>query len=452
MKTRIFRLLFISITLILTALFVAGQARPVYCENEVDVVTTAILQRTNSGYWLEWIESLSGAQYVSINGQETIITSRYSPAMFDGYPNARAFEYVLEQVRSWYPSDQIDIHEYQTYFDGRNRIWKNLIVTIPGTVSPGEVVILSAHLDSVIYSDYSPYLTAPGAEDNGSGSAALLEAARLFRGYRFERTIKIIWFTGEEQGLRGSRAYVNERDIRGVVGVINLDMFGYDSDNDFCFELHVGNKESSQAIGEVFARAARKFSPSLTWDTIKYPMNYSDHASFLEKGIGAIEILENFHNDQIEGGCIGQDKNPHYHKYTDTTDKLNVESGFAIVRAALAAVIDLAKPVRACLENRPVILSISQHPLSLLVSWSQSPGADHYELYRSIVNCSEASEKIADLSHPQFLDGLFPDQQILYYQVVGIAQGGGCVSLPSECRSGVLATAPYHSFISQIWK
>ena len=58
-----------------------------------------------------------------------------------------------------------------------------------------------------IPTSFDPWHLAPGAEDNASGSAALLEAARLFNRYRFERTLQIIWFTGEEQGLLGSLAF-----------------------------------------------------------------------------------------------------------------------------------------------------------------------------------------------------------------------------------------------------
>ena len=114
---------------------------------------------------------------------------------------------------------------------------QNIIATFPGTVHPEEVVILSAHFDST---STNPFWLAPGAEDNASGTVALLEAARILRYYRFDRTLKLIWFNAEEQGLYGSAAYVADHPTANIIGVVNLDMFGYDSNSDGCFELHVG--------------------------------------------------------------------------------------------------------------------------------------------------------------------------------------------------------------------
>ena len=131
--------------------------------------------------------------------------------MFSGNPSARAFNYLLETTRSWYPDEQILVQDY-TIIDeeGIGYTWKNLIITLPGVELENEIVILSAHLDST--SEVDPKSIAPGAEDNGSGAAALLEAARVLRGKSFQRTIQIAWFTGEEQGLLGSRAFVEMLD------------------------------------------------------------------------------------------------------------------------------------------------------------------------------------------------------------------------------------------------
>jgi len=81
-----------------------------------------------------------------------------------------------------------------------------------------------------------------------------MEAARLFRFYKFDRTIKLIFFTGEEQGLWGSEAYVSDHpaEMDSIIGVVNLDMFGYDNDKDMCIELHVGTRTDSNMVGTCF--------------------------------------------------------------------------------------------------------------------------------------------------------------------------------------------------------
>ncbi len=109
---------------------------------------------------------------------------------------------------------------------------------------------MTAHLDST---SNKPQTEAPGAEDNASGVSALMEAARLFRYYKFDRTIKIIFFTGEEQGLHGSFAYTEDfrHESDNMLGVVNLDMFGYDADRDYCMELHVAQCRNQMLLGIV---------------------------------------------------------------------------------------------------------------------------------------------------------------------------------------------------------
>jgi leucyl aminopeptidase len=303
----------------------------------------AMLENTSAGRWLDWIEQLSGAKPVRIAGQETRITTRYSPSMFNGAENARAFDWLLEQVQQWYPEDQIEVQPFQVEFGNQAETWKNLIITIPGNTYPDEIVILSAHLDST---SEIPTESAPGAEDNGSGSATLIEAARLFQNVAFEHTLKIIWFTGEEQGLLGSRAFIRQADPDAIVGVVNLDMFGYDSDDDRCFELHVGTLPDSQRIGECFTRSINAYNLDLTYDYIQEEaIDLSDHGSFWQEKVGAIEVLEDLFEHNQPRGCPASDPNPYYHSTNDIVENLNPETAFAIVQAGIATAAGLAVPV-----------------------------------------------------------------------------------------------------------
>ena len=77
----------------------------------------------------------------------------------------------------------------------------NVIAELPGSVTPDEIVTVCGHYDST---SPSPTTNAPGADDNGTGTAATLQAARIMAGYEFERTLRFIAFSGEEQGLYGS--------------------------------------------------------------------------------------------------------------------------------------------------------------------------------------------------------------------------------------------------------
>lgn len=310
-------------------------------------VTAGMLSETSPERWIDWIEKLSGAEPVSIEGKETRITTRYSPAMFSANPSARAFDYLIETIRDWYQDDQVLVQDYTIINDeGIEYTWKNLIITLPGAERGNEIVILSAHLDST--SEMDPQSLAPGAEDNGSGTAALLEAARVFRGKNFRRTIQVVWFTGEEQGLLGSRAFVETLEqSKTIVGVVNLDMFGFDSDNDRCFELHVGMLPQSDVVGQCFIDSTTAYHLDLPrFDYLTDDAtNASDHGRFWDAGIGAVEVLEDMEAQGLPNGCPASDPNPGYHSPDDTVDKINPHSGIAIVRAAIATISALAGPL-----------------------------------------------------------------------------------------------------------
>jgi Zn-dependent M28 family amino/carboxypeptidase len=279
-----------------------------------------------------------------VGSQTTTITTRGNFSMFSGQENALAYPYILQTLQEWYPHTWIEEDEYHFTYFSSPYTWKNLVLTLPGETRPHEMVILSAHLDST--SPTSSQL-APGADDNAGGAAALLEAARVFQTLHFERTIRLIWFTGEELGLVGSSAYMKDHPTSNIVGVINMDMFSYDSDNDHCFELHVGTLPQSDAVGQCFAQTIAAHQIPLKFDYINSPhaLSSSDHGSFWAANVGAVEVGENFLTYGTPGGCVGADQNPNYHKATDTIEFLNLEYGFAITQAALATVYAMAGPV-----------------------------------------------------------------------------------------------------------
>jgi len=301
--------------------------------------------------WTYWIELLSGEKPVQMNGETYTILSRFNEAMFSEDPNARADDFILGQLRQWGYQDNVDLfeQEYDPIIMDYEGTWKNIIVVIPG-MDPNlshEQVLLTGHFDST--SIGKPDERAPGADDNGSGTAALLEAAKILRGVPFKRTLKIIFFSGEEQGLFGSQAYVSHyRDeLEDIVGVLNLDMFGYDADNDRCFEIHVGWMPESHLIGGCLADIIENYEVDLSFEYIvRDAIGASDHASFWNRNVGAIEVLENFRGNDIPNVCGERDLNPNYHTEDDLISAMNLDTGHAIAKAAIAAVARLAEPIR----------------------------------------------------------------------------------------------------------
>ncbi len=306
-----------------------------------------MLNHTGQDAWAAWVNKLSGVEPVVIGGEPAVIATRYSYAMFTGQANARAFDYVLEQVRAWVPDSQIEIDDYP-YADAEHTYtWKNLIVTLPGSTRANEIVVLSAHLDSTVVREGNALEAAPGADDNATGAAALLEAVRLFSHYRFERTLKLIFFSGEENGLAGSRAYVADHPTDAIVAVLNMDMFGFDSNGDRCFELHVGVIPGAEEIGQTFVQSIQEYNLDLRYDFLRATAtDRSDHTAFWEKGVPAITVIQNFFEDGLADGCQGVDGTPWYHRPGDTVDKISLAYGYDIARASLITAAKLAVPQR----------------------------------------------------------------------------------------------------------
>ncbi|MDR3577547.1 MAG: M28 family metallopeptidase [Anaerolineaceae bacterium] len=301
-----------------------------------------ILDRTSLPLWASWIAELSGTRPAIVGFSSFSIQTRNSFPTFMNVPTAEGFDFVLAQVLTWVNPSQVEIEPFVNRDHGLSHTWKNLIVTLPGTLYPDQSVLMTAHLDS---RSESSWVRAPGADDNASGVAALLEALRVMHTQHFDRTVRFIFFSGEEQGLYGSQAYVASYSTSGILGVINMDMYGYDGDNDQCFELHVGRLAASDQIGKCIDTALQTYQPNLKRDYLTgNALRDSDHAPFRDKQVGAVMVTENFSYQTQLGGCRGQDRNPYYHSTADTLAHMNLPYGFEIFRVSLASLASMAGP------------------------------------------------------------------------------------------------------------
>ncbi len=212
-----------------------------------------------------------------------------------------------------------------------NGMAPNIIADLEGVTEPDRIVIICGHFDST---SLQPETLAPGADDNGTGSAAVLQAARILSRYHFERTIRFICFSGEEQGLYGSQAYAAYADDEAldVEAVYNFDMIGYVDTPPENLEC-VGNAASA-AIVDHFIQSAQLYTDLLVNRRIDGSIQQSDHAPFWSRGFPAFLGIEDSPLNY-----------PHYHKITDTADKIS--SGFftQTTRAAVAAVAGLSVPI-----------------------------------------------------------------------------------------------------------
>ena len=217
----------------------------------------------------------------------------------------------------------------------------NVVAQIPGLgPSADEVVILCAHLDS--------WHLAEGALDNGTGSAAILEAARALAHLDWQpnRTVRFVWFMGEEHGLYGSKAYVEEHvgELDDIVAVINVDMpgaprqfatFGHPEIVDFLLRLR--NELAGFALSAEIANA--------TWTA-------SDHAAFMKQGVCALAL----------SGDLGPGVK-YYHSTGDTYEQVDLRG--TTQSAAVLAV--LVRRLADCPE-RPTV-RFDPEELDLEMGW-----------------------------------------------------------------------------------
>lgn len=226
--------------------------------------------------------------------------------------------------------------------------WKNVIATKPGALNPNQQVIICGHYDS--RSEIS-LVRAPGADDNGSGTIGVLEAARLMANRQFERTIKFCLWSGEEQGLYGSAAYAEEAYHRGdsIIGVFNFDMIAYDGNGDGSAELHCGTGQSSQALGNLFNTAVADYSINLAPDIISSgATGASDHASFWDYGYPAFLGIEDYSSDF----------NPYYHTTGDNMTHITQVFFLNFTKALVASSATFAVPFVSGIDSSGAISGI----------------------------------------------------------------------------------------------
>lgn len=257
------------------------------------------------------VRQLSGDTSVVINGQPHTFTTRYAGST----QNQLATDFIAAKFTEYGYTPEI-----QFFNDGTGQ---NVIATKTGTLYPDKYYIVSAHYDSYNYHDQE---NAPGADDNASGTAAMLEAARLFYDIPSKYSIKFIAFDEEESGLLGSNYFASQASQSGMVieGVINLDMLGYTSDTSYMYDLCT--EDDNAQLGLDFEASAGYYYPHLI--TYKDNCNGSDQYSFWLFDYPAIGVIE-----------AHSDFNPDYHSSQDLISNFNLYYYFSLARTAYSTLL-----------------------------------------------------------------------------------------------------------------
>ncbi|MBK9358777.1 MAG: M28 family peptidase [Bacteroidales bacterium] len=208
----------------------------------------------------------------------------------------------------------------------------NVIAVKTGTVYPDEYVVIGGHYDS-----YTGSSSAPGADDNASGTCGVMEVARILGPYTFDRTIIFCAFSGEEYGLYGSEAYAAwcESQDMNILGYMNMDMIGYLKAGD---PIHTDMiaPASAQSLVDFYTNVVNLYLPEFTVSTGTLLGGDSDHTSFNNHGFKGIFPFED-----------SQDYSPYIHTTNDVvgTSVNNFEQVGVFTKAMVAATISLADMV-----------------------------------------------------------------------------------------------------------
>jgi len=256
-----------------------------------------IISQVNIDSLTKYVEELSGEVPVIVNGQEYVIHSRHS-----SYPgNMIAADYLSQKLESFGLTP-----EHLNY----TTVGRDVYAVQTGTDYPEQKYIICAHYDSM---PEGP--VAPGADDNASGCAAVLEAARILSQYTAKYTVIYAFWDEEELGVLGSSAWANYAFNNQwiITGVINIDMIGWDSDDDGKLWVNTRDIGNSVMMADKAVEINNLYQLGLDPQVLN-PGYGSDNLPFWYYGFSAIGVEE----------LYGTDWNDYYHTTGDKIDKFNL--------------------------------------------------------------------------------------------------------------------------------
>jgi hypothetical protein len=284
-----------------------------------------------------FVRELSGNVPTIVNGQSITIVSRHK----NNSANELAKDYIKQKLQSYGITTTI-----QNFSSTGN----NVLGTQLGTQYPNKKFIICAH-----YDDMPSGSIAPGADDNASGTAAVIEAARILSQYSFPYTIVYALWDEEEQGLIGSNYYATQaRNVNdSIMGVINMDMIAYDSNNDGIVNIHNRAVANSVELYQKMTEVNLQYGINLTIVSYNPGSTYSDHASFWSKNYGAILLIED-----------DNDFNAYYHTTSDLVQYFNQPYYTKSAKLAIGTFATLAFNLNLEINHTPIASMTQSQPIT----------------------------------------------------------------------------------------
>jgi hypothetical protein len=306
------------------------------------------------------------------------------------------------------------------YVQGWSRGYAPNVVAIRrGTTRPNEIVLVGGHYDSISRLGKE----APGADDNASGTAAVLECARVLCGSRFESTVQFAAFSAEELGLFGSTAYAahlyyNNDDL---IAMVNVDMIGYRAGSDRRDLDVISNAASGWLRDAAFAAAALHVPELPLVDGAYAGSATSDHVSFWGTGYSALGLFED-----------SQSSSPYIHTSEDVFGTSYNDDVLATLstRVAVALLATLAVPATTPIWVQD--LALQESGGGIAISWRLAveavPNVLDIRVQRAAASAGPYSDRSAALSpaiamHWVDRDAPASGETVWYRLVVRLASG-----------------------------
>ncbi len=276
-----------------------------------DEKIATVINDTNLDSLIKCLRIIAGEDSVIFNGTKQLFRNRNqnnNHAVAD-YLKFRLSHYGLE-----------------TYLQEFNTNGRNVLGIQRGLLYPNTYYMICAHYDTV--TDYA-------ADDNGTGVVALLEAARLLSKYNLQYSVIYALWDEEEIRLLGSQHYaaVAKANNEQIEGVLNMDMIGWDSDNDNLLDIHSSETGSSESLANTLLSVNNTYEIGLSPVVYTPGTTRSDHYSFWINNYGSVGIIEGFYGD---------DFNPNYHQVGDRIDKLNLGYFHKIAKMTIGSLAEMA--------------------------------------------------------------------------------------------------------------
>lgn len=263
--------------------------------------------------------------------------------------------WIADELKSYSPRLQVSFDRYKikkVARISRDAELVNIIAVLPGTFNRDRQVLVSAHYDSMVMSTptgstgaikpLDPESRAPGVNDDGSGTAAVMELARVMSQYEFEKTVVFVLFVAEEQGLIGSTLMAEKaaREKRQIEAVLNNDIIGSVISGNGEVDNHTvrvfsddPSDSASRQVARYIKDIGERYVPSMNIDLIFRPDRFGrggDHTPFNQAGFAGVRFSS------------AEEDYSHQHTATDTLANMDVPYTTRVARINAAVASTLA--------------------------------------------------------------------------------------------------------------